>query len=1116
MTAKSGDLIAKTKRSVDWWAIAYIIIFALAIISRLYMLGDRAVSHDEMTHAKFSWNLYAGRGFRHDPLMHGTLLFEVTAFIYFLFGVSDFTARLYAALTGIALVMTPLLFRKWLGRIGALSMAVLLLISPSITFYSRYTRHDIPIILFVTLLLWTVLQYLDTGNKRWFYGAAICFPLMYATKENAYMYTALFLGLLALPFIWQVLRAKWAQPRMFTLLMITVVIAMLLFAVFAFSLTQAGTLPSDESDNDSITDIIVPWWGVLAFGAAFLALLSTVFFIYQGIGTATMRNARLFDVLMVLGTLTLPLGSAVLMEFAAGVNMQAFYKAMMTAKLGSAPLGTLIAAFTTLAVTLGLSAVLGLWWNSKHWPTIALIHYGIFFVTYSTLFTWGWGALTGLVGGLAYWIGQQGVERGSQPWYYYGILGPLYAYLPLTLSAAAGVWAIIHAVRKPAHRQPTKEAHKTVPSTIDTDRLFPLFLLAWALLSWVAYAFAGEKMPWLFTHIVYPHIFLAAWGLGQWLKNVSWEDLIARRGWILFAASLLIWKALSVFRQALGELQNLPEPAADAGLTLTQLEPLVKLISALGGILLFGGLLVWIVDKLGPRRALRLFFVTVLVVVGAFTVRTMFALNFINDESAKEFMVYAHSTPDVKVVLARIDEISWRTTGTPHDVKVAYGKDGAWPFHWYMETIYPNSYYYEAEPERDQLLECPVVIAGKPQWADVEDILGTDYVSYDYKYIWWPIEDYKDLTWERIRAAWSDPAMRSALWDIIKDHDYTAYAKLKNPDDPFTTKTWPNRLDMRLYVRRDLTQRVWDYRMGADGPQQLEQPQVPQVADPLQDAERTLPVTSRATLPGTMGRGLAAAPDGTLYVADTAQHRIWHITPEGDVLNTWGDYGTAAGQFNEPWDVAADVEGNVYVADTWNHRIQKFTADGEYLLSWGHLGQTKAFEPGGHGLFYGPRGLAVGPEGNVYVVDTGNKRVQVFDPNGSFLREFGGAGTEAGQMDEPVGIAVSATGQVFVADTWNRRVQVFAKEGIYLRQWSVPTWGSGNPEEKPFLAVAGATVFASDPVNQRVLAFDLGGTPLWALHDTDDLDFPEGLAVVNNVLYVAGAHSEHVMGFSVP
>ena len=62
-----------------WEKVLYVVVLVLVIASRFYLLGDRAVSHDETTHAKFSWNLYAGRGFQHDPMMHGPLLFEATA-----------------------------------------------------------------------------------------------------------------------------------------------------------------------------------------------------------------------------------------------------------------------------------------------------------------------------------------------------------------------------------------------------------------------------------------------------------------------------------------------------------------------------------------------------------------------------------------------------------------------------------------------------------------------------------------------------------------------------------------------------------------------------------------------------------------------------------------------------------------------------------------------------------------------------------------------------------------------------------------------------------------------------------------------------------------------------
>ncbi|MEJ5312138.1 MAG: flippase activity-associated protein Agl23 [Anaerolineae bacterium] len=1107
MSVPSSSEKTQATKVLDFWKIAAIVILLLAIVTRFYALGDRAVSHDEMTHAKFSWNLYTGQGFRHDPLMHGPLLFEVTALLYALFGVSDFTARIYAAALGVALVMTPWLFQKWLGKRGALFASIMLLISPAITYYARYTRHDTPVMLWSTLLLWTVLQYLDTGRTRWLYGMAAFFPLMYASKENAYIYTAIFLVLLALPFLWQVMRTRWARPKFSAVLAVVVIIALLAGGGFIVSLTGAQVSEVEDTGNTSISNITIPGWGRLALGMAFLFALSAVPVIYYGVGAESLRYLRLFDVLMTLGTLTLPLGSAFLMKFVAGVDMSLFYPALMNLKFGAIPLQMTLAALVTFVLVVALSVALGLWWDIKRWPIIALIHYGIFITLFSTFFTYGWGVMTGQIGALAYWIAQQTVDRGKQPWYYYAVIGPLYEYMPLLLSIPAGIWGFVRPVLKLASSPSASSKKQDTPKPLNLDLFFPLFLAGWAAMSWVAYSYAGEKMPWLFVHIALPHVLLAAWGLGQWLQKLEWQD-IAQRGWLLLVTLPLLWKALQAFGKAVNSSEQVLNIGSDAagGLTLAGLEPLVGVLCALGGVILLSALLLWTIDKIGPRRTLRLTLLTACGTLAVWTVRTMFMLNFINDELATEFMVYAHATPDVKVVLAQIEDISWRTTGTANEIKVAYGQEGAWPFYWYMATRYPNSYYYGDAPEAERLLECPVIIAGKPQWGVVEAILGADYVAYNYKYIWWPIEDYKDLTWERIRGALDDPQMRAALADIIRNRDYRAYAQLTNPQNPFTLQTWPNRLDMHLYVRRDLVQQIWSYSTDETTASRAE------VLDTYAASERELPLIFKAHLSNAAGRGIAIAPDGTFYIADTAQHSIWRLSPKGELLNTWGEYGVAPGQFNEPWDVAVDPDGNVYVADTWNHRIQKFTAEGEFVLSWGRLGQVQAYDPAGNGLFYGPRGIAVGPNGAIYVADTGNHRVQVFNSDGVFLREFGGFGSLPNQMNEPVGIAVNTVGEVFVADTWNRRVQAFSPESIYRREWSVPLW-SGNPAEKPFLAVTDQVMVVGAPTQGRVLAFDYAGNLLWNLHDPEDLPFPEGLAFFDNILYVVDGNTGDLIGY---
>ena len=119
----------------------------------------------------------------------------------------------------------------------------------------------------------------------------------------------------------------------------------------------------------------------------------------------------------------------------------------------------------------------------------------------------------------------------------------------------------------------------------------------------------------------------------------------------------------------------------------------------------------------------------------------------------------------------------------------------------------------------------------------------------------------------------------------------------------------------------------------------------------------------------------------------------------------WGEEGSGPGTFNGPFDVATDRDGNVYVTDSENQRVQKFTADGEFLLQWGEAGT-------GQGQFQKPAGIAVDQENRVYVTDYMNDTVQTFTSDGTFLRTWGSSGDRPGQFDAPSGVAVDATGHV--------------------------------------------------------------------------------------------------------
>src|SRR5215216_400440 len=123
----------------------YILFIAIAIFTRFWDLGSRALHHDESLHAYYSWVYETGGDYQHHPLMHGPFLFHMNALVFALFGDSDATARYSVAFFGVILVALPFFLRgsRFLGRWGALTASALLLISPSLFYMSRCVRHDI-------------------------------------------------------------------------------------------------------------------------------------------------------------------------------------------------------------------------------------------------------------------------------------------------------------------------------------------------------------------------------------------------------------------------------------------------------------------------------------------------------------------------------------------------------------------------------------------------------------------------------------------------------------------------------------------------------------------------------------------------------------------------------------------------------------------------------------------------------------------------------------------------------------------------------------------------------------------------------------------------------------
>ncbi len=229
-------------------------------------------------------------------------------------------------------------------------------------------------------------------------------------------------------------------------------------------------------------------------------------------------------------------------------------------------------------------------------------------------------------------------------------------------------------------------------------------------------------------------------------------------------------------------------------------------------------------------------------------------------------------------------------------------------------------------------------------------------------------------------------------------------------------------------------------------------------------------VKKQVRLIGTEGEGrlvlplgLALDPSGDLYVADAKQRAVFHFDAAGAFKGTIGSKES----LERPSALAIDgARGLLYVCDTGGHRIQAFgLADGKLVRTIGKRG-------GQPGEFNFPEGVAVGPDGRVYVVDALNFRYQVFDADGKFLAAHGAIGQEPGSFARPKDIALDSEGHVYVSDAAFCNVQVFDDQGKLLIWIGGPGSGPGQFQLTEGISIDAADrLFIVDQMNKRVQRF---------------------------------------------
>ncbi len=1030
-----------------YWEIAtYGLIGIIAAVLRFYNLGARAMHHDESLHGFFSWGFKNGLDdfftfgsantdtYKHVPFMHGPFQFIGNGFMMWIFGDGDYQSRILAASMGTGLVLLPFLFRNQIGRIGALAAAAFIAFSPTLLYYSRFTREDIYTAFWTFGMVIFAWRYMASRENKWLYLTAGFMAGSFCTKETTFMHAVAFIFFF-----------------------------MYLFAGHIADKIRATRPDMSALQYTGLTLLAIP-------GGLLLAVLWPF--------TKDWRAKYKLDELPPEASLVIVMGTLALPQYAAGVQLL-LGKAWMNRSQdpGNSHINS---AEQTLAVVsvLGLMVLaiaIGLAWRPRVWAIAAACFWVPFVLLSTTFFSNPPGFFSVIWGSLDYWLSQQDVRRGNQPDYYYFITLPIYEFLPLALSLAAGFYYTIRGKMRNAlfvgggllailillllppgpDFQKVSSFHIILPFLItligilsfDMDRL-NRFLLFWLVFTGFALTVAGEKMPWLNVHIALPLAVLAGRFVGDMMERTDLRpelpnfDRLAPFGYVAVAS------ALSVLVFVLFGPFTLP---STGGWILA----LVAAISVYWAYTGYSRTTALQVAMAGAVCAFAVFSVHAAVL--ASWGRPDLPRTLVGDVARRdhgdvpnELLVYTQTSGDIPVLQDQVDKAA-RESGLGNKLPVVVDSvDGyTWPWAWYLRDY--KSVSYTAISANYTPPQGAILFISKTSATNV--VLGDAYnegVPYHHRR-WFP---------EEYRGADGKYSSRDFFSDLFSTSALSTWL------DYWVKRTPPNELGTVDGV--------------AFFPKGYSQLTAPPAGPTVRTDGTQLVIGGNGSAKGQMSgvSDVAFDASGNLYFADTNNNRIEKYDAQGVFQTVAGGFGGDV-QMNQPWSMTVAPDGTVFVADTWNHKLVKLDKDLKKVKEWGVGGQTEA---GGDPLkLFGPRDIALSPEGNVLIVDTGNNRVIEYNGDGDFVRQFGNKGTSGDpmQLNEPSSLTVASNGDIYIADFWNKRIIHLDKDLKSKGIINVDAWGSQAVTERAYLALlSDGRLLATDPTHGKVLAFGADGSPL--------------------------------------
>ena len=1096
-------------------------IILLTIITRFYDLESRVMSHDESLHTYFSWLFQRGQGYQHSPMMHGPLQFHLLALTYFIFGVSDFTARIPAVLFSIATVWMVWYWRRYLGKTGALVAGFLMVISPFMLFYGRYVRNEAFAGFSGILMLFAILRYLENGNKRYLYLVSLSLVIHFTAKETSFIYAAQALLFLAFYFVARITSKPWdGNESLFRVFIILLAVGILViggalgYSVFEHSeATISGTetaAPIDPTMSQSplamqeagfsITTILIIAGAVLLIGALAALII--------GYGWQSLKLERSFGLIVLIGTLVLPMLAPFPVKFLEGwlhASIPTTAMEIDTLQQGQDLLLGLPRDFAIIgifiAILFAISIVVGQLW-SRNWWKPALLFWAIFTVLYTSVFTNSDGFFTGLVGSLGYWLVQQGVERGSQPWYYYILVQiPVYEFLTALGTLLAAYLGFKTLTARPTEQYQTEgdegapESNLKVAPVLETDTdntpswnnnvmTFGL-LLWWVVTSVIALSYAGERMPWLTYHMAWPMVLLTGWGIGHLIENTNWSKLNPTRTSITLVLTILL--AIGLFSSISSLLGPTPpfqgKDLAQLQATSAFLFPVIlALASAIGLIYLLGDELMGLI-----KVALVILFIL------GFTGAVIIVLGFSGDPLAGP----QNSTSNVLslsgVIVVTIASL----------IGLYFLRDresGEFPnlvvltFFGFLTILTIRASFQAAYINYDSATEYMVYAHGAPGvkqvMAQAEEIsqrttggmalaLSYDASAPDTGVSWpfvWYLRDYTN------QRSFDQPTkgLRDSIFVVVDAKNFDKIEPALGPGYyrfDYIRMWWPNQDYFGLtrerianaFLNPNIRAGIWDIWFDRDYTRYATATGHTDLSPTTWQPADLMRLYIRKDIAAQIWN-YGTAPAETVEIVDPTEGK--DIVLDADLIIDGAQENEAI--LNAPRALAFAPDGTFYVADSRNHRIVHFDADGTFIGSWGSFADGLS-APAAVGSFNEPWGVAVGSDGSVYVSDTWNHRIQKFTSDGQPITSWG----QYGQADQPDGfwgprgIAVDAEGNVYVADTGNKRIVVTDADGNYLTEFGSAGFDPGQFDEPVGVAVdENGIVYVTDTWNQRVQTFE--------------------------------------------